>query len=39
MIGRLNYDALNVEIRDGQVERRPVYAAIGVDLAGYRKEQ
>ena len=29
-------DALHVEIRDGQVGPRPVYAAIGVDLAGHR---
>jgi transposase-like protein len=27
-------DALHVKIRDGQVGPRPVYAAIGVDLAG-----
>ena len=29
-------DALHVKIRDGQVGPRPVYAAIGVDLAGRR---
>jgi putative transposase len=29
-------DALHVKIRDGQVGPRPVYAAIGVDLAGHR---
>jgi hypothetical protein len=28
-------DALHVKIRDGQVGPRPVYAAIGVDLAGH----
>ena len=27
-------DAIHVKIRDGQVGNRPVYAAIGVDLAG-----
>ena len=27
-------DAIRVKIRDGQVGKRPVYAAIGVDLAG-----
>jgi putative transposase len=29
-------DALHVKIREGQVGPRPVYAAIGVDLAGHR---
>ncbi|ABL05308.1 IS256-like element IS2606 family transposase [Mycobacterium ulcerans] len=29
-------DALHVKIRDGQVGPRPVYAAVGVDLAGHR---
>ena len=29
-------DALHVKIRDGQVGPRPIYAAIGVDLAGHR---
>ncbi|EUA86467.1 transposase, Mutator family protein [Mycobacterium ulcerans str. Harvey] len=28
-------DALHVKIRDGQ-SARPVYAAVGVDLAGHR---
>ena len=27
-------DAIHVKIRDGQVGNRPIYAAIGVDLAG-----
>ena len=29
-------DAIMVKIRDGQVGKRPVYAAIGVDLAGQK---
>ena len=29
-------DAVMVKIRDGQVRNRPVYAAIGVDLAGHK---
>jgi transposase-like protein len=29
-------DALHVKIRDGQVGPRPIYTAIGVDLAGHR---
>ncbi|MBN0975541.1 IS256 family transposase, partial [Gordonia sp. BP-94] len=29
-------DAIHVKIRDGQVGPRPIYAAIGVDLAGHR---
>jgi len=29
-------DAIMVKIRDGQVRNRPVYAAIGVDLAGHK---
>lgn len=29
-------DAIYVKIRDGQVGNRPIYAAIGVDLAGQR---
>ena len=29
-------DAIMVQIRDGQVRNRPVYAAIGVDLAGHK---
>ena len=29
-------DAIMVKIRDGQVRNRPIYAAIGVDLAGHR---
>jgi putative transposase len=29
-------DAIHVKIRDGQVGNRPVYAAIGVDLAGHK---
>ncbi len=29
-------DAIMVRVRDGQVRNRPVYAAIGVDLAGHK---
>ena len=29
-------DAIYVKVRDGQVDNRPVYAAIGVDLAGHK---
>jgi putative transposase len=29
-------DAIMVKVRDGQVRNRPVYAAIGVDLAGHK---
>ena len=29
-------DAIVVKVRDGQVANRPVYAAIGVDLEGYK---
>ena len=29
-------DALSVKVCDGQVAKRPFYAAIGVDLAGHR---
>jgi transposase-like protein len=29
-------DAIHVKIRDGQVGNHPVYAAIGVDLAGHK---
>jgi putative transposase len=29
-------DAIYVKVRDGQVGNRPVYAAIGVDLAGHK---
>jgi len=29
-------DAIVVKVRDGQVRNRPVYAAIGVDLAGHK---
>ena len=29
-------DAIYVKIRDGQVGNRPIYAAIGVDLAGHK---
>jgi transposase-like protein len=29
-------DAIHVKVRDGQVGNRPVYAAIGVDLAGHK---
>lgn len=29
-------DAIHVKIRDGQVGNRPIYAAIGVDLAGHK---
>ncbi len=29
-------DAIMVKIRDGQVGNRPIYAAIGVDLAGHK---
>jgi len=29
-------DAIYVNLRDGQVGNRPIYAAIGVDLAGTR---
>lgn len=28
--------AIYVKIRDGQVGNRPIYAAIGVDLAGHK---
>ena len=27
---------MNVKVRDGQVRNRPIYAAIGVDLAGHK---
>ena len=29
-------DAIHIKVRDGQVGNRPVYAAIGVDLAGHK---
>lgn len=29
-------DAIHVKVRDGQVGNRPIYAAIGVDLAGHK---
>jgi transposase-like protein len=29
-------DAIMVKVRDGQVRNRPIYAAIGVDLAGHK---
>ena len=29
-------DAIVVKVRDGQVRNRPIYAAIGVDLAGHK---
>jgi len=29
-------DAIQVKIRDGQVGNRPIYATIGVDLAGHK---
>jgi transposase-like protein len=29
-------DAIHVKIRDGQVANRPVYVALGVNLAGER---
>ena len=29
-------DAVMVKVRDGQVRNKPIYAAIGVDLAGTR---
>ena len=29
-------DAIQVKVRDGQVGNRPIYAAIGVDLAGHK---
>ena len=29
-------DAIMVKVRDGRVRNRPVYAAIGVDLAGHK---
>ncbi len=34
--GAVFIDAPHVKIRDGQVDPRPVYAAIGMDLAGHR---
>ena len=32
-------DAIMVKVRDGQVGKRPVYAAIGVDLDGHKDSQ
>lgn len=29
-------DAVMVKVRDGQVRNKPIYAAIGVDLAGHK---
>ena len=39
MYAAIFIDAIMVKVRDGQVGKRPVYAAIGVDLDGHKDSQ